>query len=239
MPMTASLPRGRPIALGGDRLRRARDGAGRAPRFALWHDQHPVRPGGGERRALGDAPAAGRAKHRRRALGQTRRLGEEARGRKKPRRHAELRGERVDPRLGELQLDRHDRRDRPRRQPRLGQRRARQIRDFLARSSRARSRCRAPAPADGRPGRRFPLSRAVGHDDPLGRRLPPSGSPRRAATRRSRSRRPSETGSPRSSAAATGLTLLRIGDAPARRRLVESEAEAQIAGRGDRRDAAR
>ena len=63
--------------LGNDRLRCARDRASRAPRFSLWHDQHPVRPGGGERRAFGDAPTAGRAESDRRALRQARRLDKE------------------------------------------------------------------------------------------------------------------------------------------------------------------
>ena len=168
MPMTASLPRGRPIASAVDRLRRARDRAGRAPRLALRHDQHPVRPGGGKRRAFGDAPAAGRAKCRRRALRQARRLDEEARSGKKPRRHAEFRRERVDPRLGKLQLDRDDRCDRARRQPGLGKGRAREIRDFLGGTA---ALAADPERQDRRVehqgvGFRFPCP--VRHDDAVG-----------------------------------------------------------------------
>ncbi len=72
------------------------------PRFALWRDEGPAKAGGGEGRTLGDPPTAGRTEHRFRALREPVGFGQQARGRKKPRRHAEHRGERVNAGLGEL-----------------------------------------------------------------------------------------------------------------------------------------
>ena len=63
------------------------------------------------------------------------RLGEQVRRCKEPRRDTEFRGKRVNPRFAELQLDRHDGGDRAAREPRLGERRPRQMRNLLGRTA--------------------------------------------------------------------------------------------------------
>jgi hypothetical protein len=101
------------------------------PGLALWRDEHPIAAGGGERRAFRNPPTAGGAKHRLRALGEARRFGEQGGHRKEPRRHPEFRGECMNPRFAELQLDRHDCGDCSSREARLGERRARQLHNLL------------------------------------------------------------------------------------------------------------
>ena len=172
---------------GVDRPRRAGDGAGRVARLALRHDEGSARAGRGERRAFGDAPAAGRAEHRLGAFGQALGLGKQALGREKSRRHAERCGERMDRRFGQLQFDRHDRGAPLRGETGFGERRAREIGDLRRPRSRARSRCRAPAPADGRPAPQLSGGgRAVGDDDPGREHHRPRRWRRLAAIRRRR-----------------------------------------------------
>ena len=75
----------------------------------------------GERRSLGDAPAAGRAKRRHRALAQPGGFLEKAGCREETGRHIEASGERVDAGFGEFQLDRNNGGNRPGREARLGE----------------------------------------------------------------------------------------------------------------------
>ena len=131
----------------------ARDRAGGAARLATRNDEHAVRPGGGERRALGHAPAAGRAKRRLRADRQPFGFREQPRGRKKPGRNPERARKIMDRRLVGLEVDRNDRGDRARREPGRGERVARQRRDFLGRDAALAADHRAPGPADGTPAR--------------------------------------------------------------------------------------
>src|SRR5262249_19887858 len=87
-----------------DRIPCAGDGAGCAPRVPLGPDQGPLTTDGRARCPFRDTPTAGGTEHRLRALGEARRLGEEARGGKKPRRRIEFRRQGMNRVFGKLQL---------------------------------------------------------------------------------------------------------------------------------------
>ncbi len=221
-------------AYGVERHGRAGNGAGRATRFLLRDEQ---RPGGADRRqrcTLGDAIAAGLAEH---GVGWGRqpcRLGEEIGRREESRGDREPRGELMDGRLVRLEIERDHRGDGAAGEIVLGQCRLDQG-DQLLRGAAALA-----ADAERQHGRvqdegaLIRRRRAVGDAD------------REIAGFREVSREPigiarldvKGDGRPGEQGGGDRLHLRRVGDAPARRRLVEAEAEAEVAGRGDGRNAA-
>ena len=72
----------------------------------------------------------------------------------------------MDRRFGELQFDRHDRRDRTRREPRLAERRTREIRDFFRGTAALASDAERQDRRVKYQGVSFGFPHAVGHDDP-------------------------------------------------------------------------
>ena len=89
--------------------------------LALRQRERRPRPGGGQRRALGHALAAGLAEDEIRGLVQARRFRSSCVGVEEARRHAQMRGQRMDRRLGCLERDGGDAGDGERRESGLRQ----------------------------------------------------------------------------------------------------------------------
>ena len=134
-----------------DRGGRTCDRASRALGLGLGDHQRAAGPGRGQRRALGDAMAAGRREHHLRRVGEPFRLRLQLGRGKQPQRHAERVRQREQRALARLQLDRGDAGDGLPRQIVLGQACPDQLQDLVRPTCRARSRRRAPAPSGGSP----------------------------------------------------------------------------------------
>ena len=242
MPTSASRPRARPIVAWLDRRRGARDRAGRAAATDVaWRRR--ARPRGRQRPA--PRPRRRPSSRWRGTPPRTRRVSRavsasKAAARKNRAGTPSAAASAMDPGSSVLSSIETIGGDRARRETGLR-------RGCRAPSAAISSRAAAALAADAeRQHRRMQDQRAF-----VSARMPRSvtrilRAPPRAQAHRpacSQSARPAsiderDRRSPASSAAATGFIALGIGDAPARRRLVERDAEAQIAGGGDRGGAA-
>ena len=267
MPTIASFPRARPTFAASMIAGASAMAQVTRALFRLGDDERRVRPGGGERRRLGDAVRADLAEHGLGGILEPRRLGFERRGGEEARRHAET-APRPQAPPARRPSGRSRRRARPSpRKPGLGQRALDQRRSLPRDRRCARSRCRPRAGADDRSsesalsprpgcfrvacrscrsrenptsvGGGWPSASAEGRVRGTGTTSSRPAAPRRRGEGNAALRKPRRVAlEPRRRAGEQrrhhAFRVFRVGERPAFRRRVERDAEAVVAGGGDR-----